>query len=145
MASYDKMLLKLLHYSGAASLLSPWLRGRGSVFMLHHVLPQCSQASDFAPNAGLEVTPEFLDDVIQLVKSKGYGLVSLEEAAEEHTGTYTVKFNDGAAKAVYESPPFELQVVEELSVTTPAVLILLTVLLALLGAAVAIRNKSSNA
>jgi peptidoglycan/xylan/chitin deacetylase (PgdA/CDA1 family) len=83
MPSYDKMLMKLLHYSGAASLLSPWLRGRGTVFMLHHVLPTSRQASNFTPNAGLEVTPEFLDDVIQLVKSKGYGLVSLEEAAEE--------------------------------------------------------------
>jgi peptidoglycan/xylan/chitin deacetylase (PgdA/CDA1 family) len=46
------------------------------------------QASgNFTPNAGLEVTPGFLDEVIQLVKSKGYGLVSLEEAAEELAGT----------------------------------------------------------
>lgn len=82
-ASCDKVLLKLLHYSGAASLMSPWLRGRGVVFMLHHVLPRKGRPSGFAPNAGLEVTPEFLDDVIQLVKNKGYGLVSLEEAADE--------------------------------------------------------------
>jgi peptidoglycan/xylan/chitin deacetylase (PgdA/CDA1 family) len=83
MRGYDKVLMKLLHYSGAANLLSPWLRGRGTIFMLHHVLPQSGNADGFAPNAGLEVTPGFLDEVIQLVKSKGYGLVSLEEAAEE--------------------------------------------------------------
>ncbi len=79
----DKLALKVLHYSGAASLLSPWLRGRGVVFMLHHVLPNGGEASGFAPNAGLEVTPEFLDDVIRLVRKRGYGLVSLEEAADE--------------------------------------------------------------
>jgi hypothetical protein len=43
MPSYDKMLMKLLHYSGAANLLSPWLRGRGTVFMLHHVLPKAGK------------------------------------------------------------------------------------------------------
>ncbi len=83
MPAYDKAIMKMLHYSGAASLMSPWLRGRGVIFMLHHVRPGGGNAEGFAPNAGLEVTPEFLDEVIQLVKNKGYGLVSLEEAAEE--------------------------------------------------------------
>lgn len=81
MSTYKKTVLKMLHYSGAAHLLSPWLRGNGVVFMLHHVLPGGGMASGFAPNAGLEVTPEFLEEVIQLVKDKGYRLVSLEEAA----------------------------------------------------------------
>jgi peptidoglycan/xylan/chitin deacetylase (PgdA/CDA1 family) len=83
MPNYYKAIMKMLHYSGAASLLSPWLSGRGVIFMLHHVRPRGGNASGFAPNAGLEVTPEFLGEVIQLVKNKGYGLVSLEEAAEE--------------------------------------------------------------
>jgi peptidoglycan/xylan/chitin deacetylase (PgdA/CDA1 family) len=81
--SWDKLALKVLHYSGAANLLSPWLRGRGVVFMLHHVMPDGGASRGFAPNAGLEVTPEFLDDVIRLARKRGYGLVSLEEAAEE--------------------------------------------------------------
>lgn len=83
MFAFDKAMLKLLHYSGAASMLAPWLRGRGVVFMLHHVLPNGGQAKGFAPNSGLEVTPEFLEGVIKTVKDQGYSLISLEEAAEE--------------------------------------------------------------
>jgi peptidoglycan/xylan/chitin deacetylase (PgdA/CDA1 family) len=83
MFAFDKTILKLLHYSGAASMLAPWLRGRGVIFMLHHVLPNGGLASGFAPNAGLEVTPEYLDDVIRVVKKRGYALISLEEAADE--------------------------------------------------------------
>ncbi len=83
MFAFDKTVLKFLHYTGAASMLSPWLRGRGVVFMLHHVMPGGGKEPGFAPNAGLEVTPEFLDDVIRVVKKRGYALISLEEAAEE--------------------------------------------------------------
>jgi hypothetical protein len=54
MPSYDKMLMKLLHYSGAASLLSPWLRGRGTMFMLHHVLPQSGNAEALRPMLALK-------------------------------------------------------------------------------------------
>jgi peptidoglycan/xylan/chitin deacetylase (PgdA/CDA1 family) len=50
--------------------------------MLHHVRP-CGVArrNGFAPNAGLEITPHFLDVVLHHVVAKGYELVSLREAA----------------------------------------------------------------
>ena len=83
MFAFDKAILKMLHYSGAASMLAPWLRGQGVIFMLHHVLPGVGKSSKFAPNAGLEVSPDFLEEVIQVVKSHGYALISLEEAAEQ--------------------------------------------------------------
>jgi peptidoglycan/xylan/chitin deacetylase (PgdA/CDA1 family) len=54
--------------------------GMGAIFMLHHVRPNGVASHGFAPNAGLEITPDFLDSVITHVVAKGYELVSLSEA-----------------------------------------------------------------
>lgn len=48
--------------------------------MLHHVFPGGGLQRGFAPNAGIELTPEFLDEVILQVKRSGFELVSLAEA-----------------------------------------------------------------
>lgn len=54
--------------------------------MLHHVRPGGGLQRGFAPNAGLEVTPGFLDDVINLVAARGFDLVSLDEAVARTIG-----------------------------------------------------------
>ncbi len=74
--------LEMLYYSGASQVLGPIFGGRGAIFMLHHVRPGGGLQRGFAPNAGLEVTPEFLDSVISLVKQRGYDLVSMAEAVQ---------------------------------------------------------------
>ncbi len=79
-SSILKTSLDMLYYSGASQALRPVLGGLGAIFMLHHVRPGGGLRSGFAPNAGLEVTPEFLDSVINLVKQRGYELVSMQEA-----------------------------------------------------------------
>ena len=56
--------------------------GIGAIFMLHHVRPGGGLASGFAPNRGLEITPEFLDSVIAMVKKRGFDLVNLGEAVK---------------------------------------------------------------
>jgi len=48
--------------------------------MLHHVIPGGGLQPGFAPNAGLEITPEFLDAVIADVKAAGFDIVGLDEA-----------------------------------------------------------------
>lgn len=48
--------------------------------MLHHVRPGGGLQKGFAPNSLLEVTPEFLDGVITLVKQHGYDLLTMDEA-----------------------------------------------------------------
>jgi peptidoglycan/xylan/chitin deacetylase (PgdA/CDA1 family) len=48
--------------------------------MLHHIVPGSGGQSGFAPNAGLEITPEFLDAVIVRAIELGYDLVSLDDA-----------------------------------------------------------------
>ncbi len=54
--------------------------------MLHHVRPGGGLQKGFAPNAGLEVTPTFLDDVINLVVARDFDLVSLDEAVARTVG-----------------------------------------------------------
>ena len=72
--------LDLLHYTGISRAAGALLGGEGAIFMLHHVRPDDGR-EDFAPNAGLDVTPDFLDAVIAFVKARGWDLISLEEAA----------------------------------------------------------------
>jgi peptidoglycan/xylan/chitin deacetylase (PgdA/CDA1 family) len=81
-----KTSLDVLYYSGASQVLRGIFGGRGAIFMLHHVRPGGGLQRGFAPNAGLEVTPEFLDDVIALVKARGFDLVNLDEAVARISG-----------------------------------------------------------
>ena len=74
--------MDLLYFSGTSKLLGAPFRGVGAIFMLHHVRPGGGSGEGFAPNAGLEVTPEFLDEVIDFVKARNYELLSLGEAAD---------------------------------------------------------------
>lgn len=71
--------LSVLHYTKTDRLVAPLTRGRGVIFMLHHVRP--GDPGDFEPNRILRVTPEFLEEVIAHVKSEGFDCVSLDEAA----------------------------------------------------------------
>ncbi len=66
--------------TGLARAAAPLTQGLGAILMLHHVRP--ARASAYAPNRELEITPEFLDDVLQLLKRRGWLLASLDEAIE---------------------------------------------------------------
>jgi peptidoglycan/xylan/chitin deacetylase (PgdA/CDA1 family) len=74
--------LDAMHFSGAAALLDPVLRGMGCIFCLHEVRQPVALAKGFEPNHQLAIQPEFLDEVIKLTKQKGYALVSLAEIVE---------------------------------------------------------------
>ena len=76
-----KALLDGMFYSRAHRLLAPLMGGYGSFFMLHHVRPE-KKRTGFAPNAGLEVTPEFLDQVITFVREQDIELVSFEDGID---------------------------------------------------------------
>lgn len=78
-----KTALDALYFSGAYRAMAPFTRGRGMIFMLHQVVPGAAgtRPGAFAPNAGLSVTPEFLDLVIGRVREAGFDLVDLDEAA----------------------------------------------------------------
>lgn len=69
--------LEALYFSGAHRALRPVVGGIGAILMLHHVRPAAPR--DFAPNALLEVTPEFLEQVIERVRARGFDIVALDE------------------------------------------------------------------
>lgn len=75
-----KTLLSLLHYSGAGSVMAPFTRGEGVIFMLHQVRPDPPRA--FEPNRLLSITPQFLERTVQEVAAAGFDLVSLDTAHE---------------------------------------------------------------
>ena len=67
--------------TGLHRVAAPRLRGLGAVLMLHHVRPRA--ARDFAPNALLEITPEFLDAALTRVRALGYRVLGLDAALDE--------------------------------------------------------------
>lgn len=69
---------KLMAATGADRWSRGFAQGSGVILMLHQVRPR--QARGFAPNALLEITPEFLDATLGLVRAEGYDIVSLDEA-----------------------------------------------------------------
>ncbi len=72
--------LDVLYFSGCAALSRQALRGRGTIFCLHHVLPAQNNRDLFSPNSQLEITPQFLAEIIELVRRRGYETLSLSDA-----------------------------------------------------------------
>lgn len=73
-----RQALLALHASGTHRLAPKGLQGMGAIFMLHRVREP--DVTDFAPNRILEITPEFLDAVLNHVKVSGMVCLSLDEA-----------------------------------------------------------------
>jgi peptidoglycan/xylan/chitin deacetylase (PgdA/CDA1 family) len=96
---------------------------RGVIFALHRVRP--ARMDGFQPNFGLEITPEFLDDVIRHTRSRGFIFVSLDEALQrlnsKDNGLFAVlTMDDGYRDSVeYALPVLEMhQVPATLYVTS---------------------------
>jgi len=71
-------VLSALHYSGADSMIAPFTRGIGAIFVLHHV--SAEKPGRFEPNRIRKVAPQFLELVIRQVRQSGFEIVSLDEA-----------------------------------------------------------------
>ena len=69
-----------LRATGLHKLASGVTGGRGAILMFHHVRPWRPALPGFTPNRLLEITPQFLDAVIGLVRSLGFEIVTLDEA-----------------------------------------------------------------
>ncbi len=61
---------------GADRWLRPLTQGRGVILMLHRVRPRRNAA--FAPNGGLEITPDFLECVLDELRVQGYEIVAID-------------------------------------------------------------------
>jgi peptidoglycan/xylan/chitin deacetylase (PgdA/CDA1 family) len=69
--------LETLYFSGAYQMMRPFVAGVGAILTLHHVRP--SRPEEFQPNRLLEITPQFLDDVLVELRRSELDLVSLDE------------------------------------------------------------------
>jgi len=69
--------LETLYFSGAHALMRPFVGGVGAILTLHHVRPP--RTDRFRPNQLLEVTPRFLDAVVNHLRRLQFDLVSLDE------------------------------------------------------------------
>lgn len=70
--------LDALYFTGMHHVLRPILAGVGAIFMLHHVRP--ARDDPFQPNRHLEITPEFLREVLAHVRAHDVDIVSMDEA-----------------------------------------------------------------
>lgn len=69
--------LETLYFTGANVLMRPFVGGVGVILTLHHVRPQ--RPDGFQPNRLLEITPEFLEQVLRYLRSQRFDIVSLDE------------------------------------------------------------------
>jgi peptidoglycan/xylan/chitin deacetylase (PgdA/CDA1 family) len=86
--------------TGLHRLAAGVTRGRGAILMFHHVRPWRPSSPAFAPNRLLEITPEFLDCVIVIVRRLGFEIVSMDEAvrrlaAPDEKPFAVLTFDDG--------------------------------------------------
>jgi peptidoglycan/xylan/chitin deacetylase (PgdA/CDA1 family) len=67
-----------LYFSGMHRVARQFLAGAGAILTFHRVLP--ANDAPFQPNRVLEITPEFLEQVIVSVRAAGIEIVSMDEA-----------------------------------------------------------------
>jgi peptidoglycan/xylan/chitin deacetylase (PgdA/CDA1 family) len=94
--------------TGADRWLVPLARGRGAILMFHHVRP--ARDDPFQPNALLEITPDFLDRSLTLVRELGFDVISLDEVpgrlADPHGAPFVaLTFDDGYRDNVEHALP----------------------------------------
>jgi len=70
--------LESLYFSGGHRVARRFLSGIGAILTMHRVRPPLP--AGFQPNRSLEITPEFLDEMIVRLRRSGADLVSMDEA-----------------------------------------------------------------
>jgi peptidoglycan/xylan/chitin deacetylase (PgdA/CDA1 family) len=68
--------------SGAHRLAEPYTRGLGAILMFHNVGDHPA-TRDFAPNQGLEISADFLDELLEHLRHRGIRIISLDDALAE--------------------------------------------------------------
>jgi peptidoglycan/xylan/chitin deacetylase (PgdA/CDA1 family) len=86
--------------SGLHRLAAAATRGRGAVLMFHNVRPWLPPMPGFTPNRLLEITPEFLEGTLILVRRMGFDILTLNDALSRLANRagrpfVTLTFDDG--------------------------------------------------
>lgn len=93
----------LLRASRMHRLAAPMVRGAGVILMFHHVRPASRAQSGrpvFAPNDFLEITPQFLETVVETVRAEGFEIISMDDAARRMTASPEARNPSGRPFAV---------------------------------------------
>jgi peptidoglycan/xylan/chitin deacetylase (PgdA/CDA1 family) len=89
--------LSTIALAGADRWLATRCRGRGVILTFHHVAPEPEAV--MPENAGLSITPGFLDRLLHLLDALGYAIVPLAEVpsrlAERGPPVAALTFDDG--------------------------------------------------
>jgi peptidoglycan/xylan/chitin deacetylase (PgdA/CDA1 family) len=107
------ILFPSLFYTKSYLLSEPFYSGLGSILMFHRVCPS-SSSPRIRGNAGLEVTPEYLENTILFLRKNNYEIISLSQAAKILNGDHERRkfavftFDDGYAdNYLYAYPIFK--------------------------------------
>ncbi|MGH6683145.1 MAG: polysaccharide deacetylase family protein [Pseudolabrys sp.] len=83
--------LETLYFSGMHHVMRPLVGGVGAILTLHHVRPPRPEA--FQPNHLLEITPLFLEGLLQRLKRSAVDVISLDEMYERYiSGAFKRRF-----------------------------------------------------
>lgn len=99
-----KLCFCLLHYIPLHRLLCPFFKGNGVVLVLHRVVPEQSHPR-IAANSRIEISPQFLEQLIEFFLGLNYEVVSLDTVHARLTGSSTGRpfvcftFDDGYVDA----------------------------------------------
>ncbi len=91
--------LDTLYFSGAHRVARQFLAGEGAILTFHRVRPP--RPDRFQPNRTLEITPEFLDEVLTALRTEGVEIVTIDEvhrrliAGERSRRFVALTFDDG--------------------------------------------------
>jgi peptidoglycan/xylan/chitin deacetylase (PgdA/CDA1 family) len=95
-----KLLSPALFYSQLHQLTKPFYSGLGQILMFHRVVP-AGEGLRIHNHKSLEVTPEYLENIIQFFKKSDYQFISLDELMKiregaDHNRKFVVfTFDDG--------------------------------------------------
>ena len=103
---FNKLVIKLCYKIPFFAKF--FLKGRGFVFMLHRVLPQEKRGFDW--NKSLAISPESLEEWINLFRKKGFDIVSMDEVCQRIKTKKGKKFiaftmDDGYKDNLYNGLP----------------------------------------
>jgi len=70
--------LEAIHASRLHRVAPRFMTGVGTILTFHQVRP--ARPDGFQPNGNLEITPEFLDRLLSMIRASGNEIVSLDEA-----------------------------------------------------------------
>ncbi len=79
------LALKCIRGSGLPKLWESLSASKGAILCFHHVLPNGGKQLGFSPNHQLEISPEFLEEIVLHLKSKNYRFIAIDDVAAEFT------------------------------------------------------------